>query len=404
MSIILKAIKFNHNNSSLSNDAITIRRNMTQTINVPEWVDGISVVHEDSLAAYGMKETNGNTITIQAKFQAINTGATNVQVRAIDAFTNPPGPGGCIGWLIQLIRSIIRALFGNVLGDVKARWINFTNGNSAFETFDLINPGIWTKGVGIYFTEWQWQYRFGRGQKWKNMQISKHKIYVILEAPKAPWNQINGSDQLPWTEVLDYACSWAKAAKTRDETATRITEQVYGLGTSVLEYDCPGGGDRHYATYSDTFNCTKFIERLKGLNGNGKYVNCTDCATIVSAFSNILGCDLWSSRMQSGFKLNPILAIGSNVWQTACGWPGFSYHEVAWKNNCDVNDEIFDACLQVDGDADPTNAPHTPLLPTNLKFGDCNAMFYRLRLSPGVTGGCVNCNPAPSTRVRRSIF
>ena len=32
--------------------------------------------------------------------------------------------------------------------------------------------------------------------------------------------------------------------------------------------------------------------------------------------------------MQSGFALNEILAIGSNVWQTACGWGSFSYHEV----------------------------------------------------------------------------
>jgi len=203
---------------------------------------------------------------------------------------------------------------------------------------------------------------------------------------------------------LDYACSWARWTKTRDEAAGKVTENVYALGPSLLEYDCPGGGSNHYATFSGTFNCTKFLERLKGLTGNGKYINCTDCATIVSTFSNIVGCDLWQSRMQSGFKLNPLLAIGSNVWQTACGWSSFNYHEVAWKNNCDVNDEVFDACLQVDGDADPQNAPHTPLMVTNLKFGDCNLLFYRMRLSPPVAGGCVNCNPAPGTKIRRTVF
>lgn len=404
MSIILKSIKFNHNTNSISNDAITIRRNKTQTINVPEWVDGISVVAEDSLAAYAINETQGNIITIQARFQTSDPDIVSAEIRAVDPSANPPGASGCIGWFIQLFWLIFKAFFGNVLGSVKARPVSFSNGDSGFVTFELLNTKIGNAGVGIHFTEWHWQYRLPKNRAWKNIQITKHKIYIILEAPKSAWNQTAGSDSLPWTEVLDYSCSWALGAKTKDEAAGKITEQVYALGTSILEYDCPGNGDRHYATYADSFNCTKFLERLKGLNGNGKYVNCTDCATIVSTFANILGCDLWSSRMQWGFKLNPLLAIGSNTWQTACGWSSFSYHEVAWKNNCDTNDEVFDACLQVDGDADPDNAPHTPLLPVNLKFGDCNAIFYRRRLSPAGAMGCSNCAPAPGTKVRRTIF
>jgi hypothetical protein len=401
MPVKLKTIKFNHNTNSITTDAITIRKNKTQTVGVPEWVDGVNVLAEDSKAAYAMLETNGKTITIQANFQLINSDASRAQIRAIDATTDPRNQGGCIGWLIYLLLTIIKAIFGNVLGDVKARWVNFNNGTSAYETFELVNPKIWSTGVGIHFTEWQWQYRFGPKGKWHNMQISKHKIYIILEAPKSAWNQTAGSDHLPWTEVLDYSCSWALAAKTKDEAATKITNAVYDLGNSVITYDCPGGGSTHYSF--PTFNCTKFLERLKGAAGNGQYINCTDCATIVSTFSNILGCDLWASRMQSSFKLNPLLAIGSNIWQTACGWSGFSYHEVAWKGNCGADDEIFDACLQVDADANPTIAPHTGLLPVNMKFGDCNTMDYRLRLSPGVSGGCVNCAPAPATKIRRTI-
>src|SRR5439155_18829125 len=96
------------------------------------------------------------------------------------------------------------------------------------------------------------------------------------------------------------------------------------------------------------------IVQLRGLPrppaggpGLGKYVNCSDCATIVSTFANAVGCDLWQSRMGYGFGLNPLLAIGFNVWQTACGWGSFSYHEVAWKDGCTANDPVWDACLQV---------------------------------------------------------
>jgi hypothetical protein len=98
-----------------------------------------------------------------------------------------------------------------------------------------------------------------------------------------------------------------------------------------------------------------------------------------------------------------MLAIGSNVWQPACNWPtGFSYHEVAWKNQCGVNDEVFDACLQVDGDANPLAPPHTALLPTNLKFGAIGSLLYRDRLC--TVAGRPNCNPQPQTKQRRQVM
>ena len=55
------------------------------------------------------------------------------------------------------------------------------------------------------------------------------------------------------------------------------------------------------------FECTQFLDRLRGGPGLGGTVNCTDCAVIVSTFSNALGCDLWQSRMGSQqFEVNPI--------------------------------------------------------------------------------------------------
>src|SRR5262245_8167047 len=104
-------------------------------------------------------------------------------------------------------------------------------------------------------------------------------------------------------------------------------------------------------------------------------------------FANVLGCDLWSSTMHDedfqGFELNPIQAFGSNTWQTACGWTAFAYQAVAWKDGCTSDDAIFDDCLQVDGDADPTAAEpaHSPLLPTNLRFGTPGSGDYRDRLA-----------------------
>jgi hypothetical protein len=413
MGIRLEAIKFNHDATSASADALNIRRNAAQDVPVPEWVRGTSVNPEDSLAAYSIADTQGHTLTIQAKFSQTGPPASSVEIRAIDPTLLPPNPPYAWYWffwwiywlLFWVLRALLRALYGNVLGEVVARPVQFqANGQSAFESFQLQGVNLWTAGVGARTTTWRWQSRTGSGA-WTDFDTSTHRIYSLLETPKAPWQQqpyASSNKQLPWTEVLDYACRWALLSTTRDGAAGGVTKGVNDLGPGTVTYDCPGGGAAHYVDYgTSSFECTAFLDRLRGGLGNGVYVNCTDCATIVSSFANALGCDLWQSRMGYGFGLNPMLGIGSATWQPACGWSSFSYHEVAWKGACASGDEVFDACLQVDGDGDPTAAPHTALLPVNMAFGATGAGQYRDRLA--TPAGRPNCNPQPATRVRRAI-
>jgi hypothetical protein len=417
-SVQLLAIKFNHDSGSATHDALNIRRNASAWVNVPEWQQGISVNPEDSPAAYAIAPTQGQTITVQASFSA-DPSIHSAEIRAVDNVVYPPGPGGCLGALFSLLQAIIRALFGNVLGEAKARSVTFTNGLSGFVSFDLIYVALSSSAVGTHTTEWRWQYRRHPNAKWTDIDITRHRIYVVLDIPSAPWQQSPydpANIQLPWTETLDHSCSWASGATTVDGAAAQITRGVNNLGPAVITYDCPGGGSSHYswASYGNTdnflngsFSCTAFLDRLKGGAGNGWYVNCSDCATIVSTFANILGCDLWASRMGYYFHLNDILGIGSNVWEPCChgvdGWQdSFSYHEVAWEGGCAADDDVFDACLQVDGDADPTDhTSHTPLLPTDIRFGNPGDMQYRDRLAVPADRG--NCSPRPTTRGRRAV-
>jgi hypothetical protein len=403
MQVFLEAIKFNHDPTSASADALNIRRNATDFVTVPEWQRGVSVNPEDSPAAYSITDTRGHHITIQAQLHTPDGANETVRVRARDLTFTQPGCTGCLLGLWQLIVAVLTVLFGNVLGEVRARSVTFDNaGNTGFVPFRLRNVKLWRAGVGARTTIWQWEYRTDKAP-WTPFQITRHRIYSLVELPKTPWQQTPyapANTQLPWTEVMDYACSWAFLATTADETAAGVTRNVFDLGPSIVTYDCPGGGATHYA--SPGFDCTAFLDRLKGGVGNGQYVNCTDCATVTSTFANVLGCDLWQSRMGYFFDLNEILAIGSNVWQTACGWGSFSYHEVAWKGACTSDDNIFDACLEVDGDADPTTPPHTPLLPVNLRFGNPGDGDYRDRLA--TPAGRPSCNPDPSTKQRRAVY
>jgi hypothetical protein len=410
MSVQLLAIKFNHDSSSATTDALNLRRNATQFITVPEWQRGVSVNSDDSPAAYALAKVRGNTVTIQARFRSTTPELTAVEVRALDADVDPPGPGGCAGLIVRIFRALVRALVGNVLGEVAPRSIIFSaGGDSGFQTFQLQHTKLDSSFVSARITRWRWQYRTAGGS-WTDIETTAHRIYLVLDVPTGPWQQqpyAASNVQLPWTEVLDYACNWAVTSTDPDAAATRITRRVYELGPGTLEYDCPGGGSTRYAL--GAFNCTAFIERLRGGVGNGKYVNCTDCATFVSTFSNVLGCHLWQSRMYPNstvsFGLNPIRAIGAAAWYPGCpNWlsKAFSYHEVAWKGACQVNDEVFDGCLEVDGDADPTAPPHTPLLPANMRFGNPGDGDYRDRLA--TPAGRPHCIPQPSSRTRRIVY
>lgn len=410
--IQLETITFNHDSSAATHDAANLRRNASTWLDVPEWRRGASVLPEDSMAAYAVGQVRGHAVTIRAALSSADPSITTAWVRAVDAVVNPPPPMGCLGWLVWLIRAIVRALVGNVLGEVKARAVAFIAGQTGSVPFDLKHTKLSYALVGPHSTTWRWQYKLPGKRRWIDFQRTEHRIFVLLDLPTAPWQQTPyqpGNTQLPWTDVLQYACQWAVGASTPVQAASGVTRGVYALGPAVVTYDCPGGGSSHYS-WGGTFDGTAFVDRLRGGPGNFNYVNCSDCATFVSTFANILGCDLWQSRMKdngfASFGLNPMLGIGSSTWEPCChGEPGwgdsFSYHEVAWTGACTVNERVYDGCLQVDGDADPTTAPHTALLPVNLVFGNPGDLLYRDRLA--TVAGRPHCNPQPGTRQRRTI-
>ncbi|KYK32418.1 MAG: hypothetical protein HXS46_09445 [Theionarchaea archaeon] len=414
MNIIIKAIKFNHDPNSASHDALNIRKNKSQFIDIPEWVHGTTTKAEDSLSAYAIKETQGNTITIQARFKANDIGKAEIRAIAIEPFPSPfenVGFGGWLGWLMNIILWILGMTFGNVLGEVKAKWVTFsTGGDSGYVTFELENPKIGDSGVGIHFTTWKWLYRLESGGPWIDIDTTRHKIYVLLDIPKDPWKQsphVATNDQLPWTEVLDYSCKWANGQLTEDGATGAITKEVNdGIG---LTYDMNNGATKY--THGGAFNCTWFIKYLKTGENLGKTVNCTDCGTIVTTFSNSVGCDLHASRMGLYFGLNKIIAIGQSGWGCPNWGCKFSYHEVAWKGGGNDNDPLFDACLKIDGDDNPWAAPHTELLPVNIKFTTLpgatlplptpfTANSYRERLCQNNAEGiekCIAIGPWPNT-------
>lgn len=366
----VSGIAFNFNTDTHTNDALNLRRNFASTLPSPFWRRGVSVPASDSCALYAIQPTQGNPLAIRVYLRANG-----------------------------LSVAFVRAVGGGRLGNVKEQLVSFdASGASGWQTFQLENPTFHAHGVCATTIAWAWQWRRLPTDPWRTLLTTRHRLYVILDLPTLPWVQTTGSSSLPWTDALEIACAWAHGASTRDAAATLVTTRYNNSGR--VSYDTVSGAT--FYGFVD-YQLTQMINRLNGGVGLGEKVNCTDSANTVSTFANLLGCDLWQSRMSSFFQLNPMIAIGYSTW--AIPFSGsFSYHEVAWKGACTSADNVFDGCLKVDGDADPVNPPHTPLLATNMLFGDCSSMNYRLRLCPPGPSGCGACQPQPATtRKRRPI-
>ena len=372
----LVAISFNHNSSAFSGDAMNVRRNFANAISVPEWTIGKTLA-TDSPAAYTIKETQGKKITIRVKFTVLPKTA-NAQIKADG---------------------------GGVLGPIDPQTVTFLSGVSVpeFVSFELKHQSIGASGIKVEDITWNWKYRCCGGCEWEPLQTTHHRIYIILEQPTLPWKQQPFSDtQNPWTEALDYACTWAAGKQNRDDAASAITEAVNA--TLGLVYDNAAGASHYTSGGLALFELTQFLNYLKNGTGLGNIVNCTDCATITTTFSNLVGCDLHASKMGYSFALTPFRGIGAAGFGCPGFGCGFSFHEVAWKGAHGNADPLFDACLRVDGDSNPWAAPHTEQFPVNIIFSTnpgaplplaipFNAQSYKERLCTNDAGGIGSCNP-----------
>ena len=409
------AIKFNHDTSACTTDAMNIRINYNTAIKIPEW-DNVNATPSSSVA-YSIKDIGSNDITIKVKFTSKNK---------------------------QLTKASIKAEDGGILGEIESTEVNFSGGISDPEYIEikLKNQKISQNGVANKKIDWNWSFSEDNNT-WSPMGKTEHKIYVVLETPKLPWKQdgFPTNNQLPWAEALEKSCTWAEGSMDIDDAAKKITQTVNSdLG---LKYDIVSGG----SAYSDSdFDCTLFLTY-----GKGKTINCTDCATIATSFVNLLGGDLKEAIMtdsianMTGFKLNKIIGIGSRSWGSPFslkerakiyestygiianvtatevtfvhnngnpvflnnGMPfiitidelySFSYHEVPWMEPFSDGGLVYDACLKVDSsnnrhDKTADDSNRTALLPVKMQFSEYKDMLC----VPGSEGvdKCIAQGPWP---------
>lgn len=167
-----------------------------------------------------------------------------------------------------------------------------------------------------------------------------------------------------WVDVIDRIAEWV-GGETADPTEVggALVEGVYyDLG---LRYDTARGAS-FYTDYArsnfgeQTFDMQAFEERE-----NGDVINCSDAASILSSYANMVGLDfryhILTHRSGTGFDLNYIQAIGGTRFDDTpfdSGRGGFSYHAIVG----DRDTMTWDATLAVDGDGSPGSTPNTLML------------------------------------------
>jgi hypothetical protein len=375
MEVTLKAITFNHTPNSATNDAFSIRRNEDLLVSTPEWIAGPTQA-EDSLAAYARDAVGQNDITIQVELER-DPVVPRVWVRALDGHQGSQR---------------------NVLGTVRVTEIPANARQPLVVSMTLENVTLANAGVSVSEVIWKWQFSLNPNDPngWSDLIITNHRIYTVLDLPTFPWEPLSTQStntQIPWTEVLEVACAWAEGAQNEVEAATAITEQMFALG---------GQGRIGYtesATYAkDKFDCTAFLDLLNTGVGNAQLIDCDDCATVVSTFTNILGGQLWQSDMGDIFHTKRVKKIGASDFART----GFPRHAVAWKLPCDANSPLYDACLELNKAVTLTGTPE-PLLATNVVFGSGSQrdLDYKFCLVLHQAGD--HCDPKRDRKTRRPL-
>jgi hypothetical protein len=191
------------------------------------------------------------------------------------------------------------------------------------------------------------------------------RLYAVL-GPATYDAAAGGSPPIAWVAVVDEVAR-AVAGRAADPSGVHqfVVQHVYA--DTGLTYDTSSGASA-YTWYSGdwtdaTFDLTAFLAR-----SNGRVVNCSDCSMIVSLYANAVGGDLGYDIILANFALNQIRAIGGTEF-THCpfgpGGCGFSYHAVTSPTGSmddgSLDEPVYDATLQLDGDADPAASPSVAL-------------------------------------------
>jgi hypothetical protein len=342
--ITVDSIIFNYDKNSFTRDAINIRKNKDGPLSRAEYSPYYSPEYKP--AAYIRNTTN---LKIKVFFSCIPLTMNQAFIKGIS-------DDGEI------------SILNNLIG----KNVAFVNGHSGPILFDIDKPI--PNRIDSTAEYWKWQcdtIDLKKVIKPDFIRTGPHVTFVLLDVPESPWKLTDADYHVPWYDVLENACGWARNATDATATVTKIALNVYQKFPGEWEfikrvYD---GGPSHTPG-----NFCRLSMILYNQVGGKVDVDCRDVSAIVQLYSQVLGVKgiqvqrINISRSQDfdcnnneppyepnlcdEFCYKKILAIGNiNIdanWKTGC----WDFHQVTLYNG-----KIYDACMMVKDNYGVTRIP-----------------------------------------------
>lgn len=355
--IAMVSIAFHHGVPGLI-DSIAIRKNAREQWLWPEWFEATP---KPSPAVYRLSSF------------VLPGNHPSLVVKLIGA----PGLTGTFP-----VRGVMLTSGSNLLGSTATVQAVFVNGNLVGEFVDVPLPNHRLLGSGMQKTTvaWRWEYQNPETGEWRTMRSTQHTIYTILGSVNLPWRSSDAPSldySRPWTDALDFLMPYVQGLQTRDAVMDRLVHTIYeNLG---LVY---GGGEFFTTLLGEGSPCQAlYLQEFLTRTPTDNWVDCTDCASLLVTFANILGCNmqllLLHGEREIYYQTGKMLLIGEREWRLPqSGTKGagyFDYHFVAVPNTMgaitNATARIYDACLKFNDANNPwEDAPSNPQLACGTTF------------------------------------
>lgn len=269
-----------------------------------------------------------------------------------------------------LIRAEGRNFYGNsnqILFNIPAGAGNLVSSNFVFKENKIGNVLQFIDESISWYIQWE----NSSEQLLYNIPV---KVYTLLAYPTERWvNQpIN-------YEVLQLLYNNLRRGYSRLNVSS-LAKTVTEIANTQMKLAYTPASQFVTAEYGNTtFNLTRFVQSVLNVReGNFVFVNCSDCAALITTFCSMLGASLYCERMcnvtnyQSGFRLAPIISVGSSLYSGTVS--NFLYHEVAMQHITNAYDtintmhKVYDASLKVNLSNPPVNTNTNTGLPCGMSF------------------------------------
>ena len=299
----VEEIKFNHDTTSCSSDAVSIRRNAREGFDTShgEWWSGVAVLKNDPVCYAGNVRP-----TVKAKIR-VSPHLNSARLSAQAVETSSPLKG--------LTESTV------IFSDGMSDWTDFSTDSTIVRT------------VRKFDHRWEWKVSQMNGavvSEFACATTGPHRVYTLLADPKAPWMPNGTSTKNLWTNALEFCNAFLEGKDEPLETMATITSNLFHhMG---FRYDTVASAS-HYLRTDGTFELTRYMASEDNL------VNCYDQAYGVATLAGLVGMRVRVVEAMPFGYINTTNLVGVGM----CNNPAYEMTEKLeyWKDEMDDQGHLF---------------------------------------------------------------